>query len=419
MKSISAITILIVAWMVLTAASILKAAEWDREKQQFSALAELTKPPAFADAEGFAADGSLRPLFFDALPYEGKPTRAFAWLGLPEKRAGKVPGMVLVHGGGGTAFKDWVKEWNDRGYAAISVAVEGQTDLKDDQATEGVIPTKWKQHPWSGPWRVGVYGDSAKPLSDQWMYHAVADTILAHSLLRSLPEVDAEKIGVMGVSWGGIIVSTVIGIDTRFALAIPVYGCGHLYDADNHYRKNLEHNELYRNVLDPMVRLSHASMPVLWLSWPEDQHFPLGCLSACYREAPGPRMISLIPGLGHGQGAPVKRLEGYAFADAVVRTGAPWCLQEDEKTEDGTYSVSFRSDRDFDAAVLVSTKDLGLTGNRTWIETPARLSSQGQVWVASAAIPENATAWFMNLKSGELVVSSTYQEPGAHTAPAD
>jgi len=34
------------------------------------------------------------------------------------------------------------------------------------------------------------------------MYHAHADTMLANSLLRALPEVDANKIGVMGVSWG-------------------------------------------------------------------------------------------------------------------------------------------------------------------------------------------------------------------------
>ena len=40
--------------------------------------------------------------------------------------------MVLVHGGGGTAFKEWVEKWNARGYAAISIAVEGQTDKRSE-----------------------------------------------------------------------------------------------------------------------------------------------------------------------------------------------------------------------------------------------------------------------------------------------
>ena len=39
----------------------------------------------------------------------------------------------------------------------------------------------------------------------------------------------------MGVSWGGVITSTVMGIDSRFAFAIPTYGCGHMADAENHW----------------------------------------------------------------------------------------------------------------------------------------------------------------------------------------
>jgi hypothetical protein len=97
-------------------------------------------------------------------------------------------------------------------------------------------PTKgYRRHAWAGPQRNGIYGNSSEPLADQWIYHAVADTVLANSLLRSLPEVDADKVGVMGISWGGVITSTVIGIDERFAFAIPMYGCGELFKAANQY----------------------------------------------------------------------------------------------------------------------------------------------------------------------------------------
>ena len=41
-----------------------------------------------------------------------------------------------MHGGGGTAFKEWVERWNNHGFAAISIAVEGQTDEKDSGAKE-------------------------------------------------------------------------------------------------------------------------------------------------------------------------------------------------------------------------------------------------------------------------------------------
>ena len=48
----------------------------------------------------------VEPIFIEGEPWKGKPTRVFAWWGLPEGACAdrKVPAMVLVHGGGGTAF---------------------------------------------------------------------------------------------------------------------------------------------------------------------------------------------------------------------------------------------------------------------------------------------------------------------------
>jgi len=65
---------------------------------------------------------------------------------------------------------------------------------------------------------------------DQWTYHAVADVLLAHSLVRSFPEVDAECTGVTGISWGGYLTCIVAGLDTRFKCAAPLYGCGFLHE---------------------------------------------------------------------------------------------------------------------------------------------------------------------------------------------
>jgi len=383
-------------------------ADFAVQRGQVLALGSLTNPPALHAAEGFAKDGGLQAVFFDALPWKGKPTRVFAWLGLPTKRDGKVPGVVLVHGGGGTAFKEWVKKWNEHGFAAISIAVEGQTDAPTPARPDG--RRGWQQHAWAGPARAGIYADAAEPLAEQWMYHAVADTVLANSLLRSLPEVDAGQVGLMGVSWGGVITSTVIGIDPRFAFAVPTYGCGHLFDADNQYGRALGTNTLYREVWDPMVRMARAQMPVLWFSWPEDAHFPLDCQAACYRVAPGPHMVALIPGLHHGHAAAYNPPDTYAFAESVVHDGQPWCRQTGVHGGNGKVRVEFVAAKSLERAVLVSTTGVGFTGNRKWTETPATLARSGGKWVVTAALPAGTTAWFVNARSGALAVSSDYQE---------
>ena len=65
-------------------------------REQVLALGELTAAPAVFRAEGMTATGTIRPLFFEGRPWRGKPTRVFAWLGLPAGRNGPVPGVVLV-----------------------------------------------------------------------------------------------------------------------------------------------------------------------------------------------------------------------------------------------------------------------------------------------------------------------------------
>jgi len=364
--------------------------------------------PKTYDADGFKPDGTVHAIFYDALPWKGKPTRVFAWIGLPGQRTGKVPGIVVVHGGGGTAYKEWVQKWNAQGFAAISIAVEGQTDVDEKKEAKG--RPVWARHAFSGPARDGTFADTKLPLKEQWMYHALADTMLAHSLLRSLPEVDASKIGVMGISWGGVITSTIIGLDERFAFGIPTYGCGHLFDAENHWGRALHDNEGYKLTWDGMNYADRVKMPVLWLSWPQDAHFPLGCQAEHYRRTPGPRMVSLVSKMGHSHPAGWNPPDSYAFAKSVVETGRPWGSSPSATTKDGHAIAVFHSAKPLTKAVLVSTTDKGFTGTRKWVETPAAAASGGGGTTASAPLPAGTTAWYINAYAGNLTLTSDYQE---------
>ena len=398
--------LLVVVFTLLMPAAVVRADDSAAERDQILKLGTLTAAPAMQPAEGFAADGGLRAIYYAGVPWKGSPTKVFAWLGVPGKATGKVPGVVLVHGGGGSAFKEWVKRWNDHGFAAISISVEGQTDSSDPELPKGT--RGYRQHEWAGPQRNGIYGDSGAPLADQWIYHAVADTVLANSLLRSLPEVDAGKVGVMGISWGGVITATVIGIDDRFAFAIPMYGCGGLSESQNQYGRTLGKSRLYREAWDPMVRMGRVKMPVLWFSWPQDEHFPLDCQAACYRAAPGPHMVSLVPGMGHGHD--FRPPQGYAFAESIVRDRRPWCVQTAATTAHDTVRVEFASTKLLDRATVITTADGGFTGSRTWTESAAAMERRGDGWIITGPLPAGTTAWFVNVHAGDLVASCDYQE---------
>ncbi|MCA9177095.1 MAG: acetylxylan esterase [Planctomycetales bacterium] len=382
--------------------------DWQLLQKQALALGELKQAPRYEAAAGFEAANGLEPIFYEGLPWQGRPTRVFAWLGLPPaaKNGKRVPGVVLVHGGGGTAFREWVEKWNAHGFAAISIAVEGQTDVPDPAQ-------RWQRHPHGGPARAGIYADSDKPLAEQWMYHAVADTVLANSLLRSLPAVDAEHVGLMGISWGGVITSTVMGIDDRFAFAIPTYGCGDLSQVGNQYGRALGNNQMYQRVWDPLVRMNRVKMPVLWLSWTGDQHFPLDSLRSCYSAAPGPHMVAMVPNMRHGHGAGWNPEDSYAFADSIVRDGAPWCLQQELKLAGRDVEAQFVSAKPIDRATLVYTLDRGFTGTRDWKQAQAMFQQNRDRVTVKTALPADVTAWFLSVHSGKLVASSDYREAEA------
>lgn len=371
-------------------------------------LRDLTNPPATYPADGYADEQGARALFFENVLWRGEPTRVFARLGFPAATGtAKVPGVVLVHGGGGTAFAEWVRRWNEHGFAAIAIAVEGQTDVRDPAGPRGAA---WKRQPWGGPARVGIYGDSGQPIRDQWIYHACAAAIRANSLLRAQAGVNPARVGVMGISWGGVITSTVIGLDRRLAFAIPTYGCGDLATADNQYGRALGTNTLYRDVWNPRLRLDAATMPVLWYSWPGDEHFPLDAQARSYRAAPGPRMVVLRPGMRHSHPAGWTPPDSYAFAQSVVREGRPWLRQTRLIVAGGRARVEFASTKPLERAVLLWTAGSGFTGKREWREAPAAVNFADDVWAVEVGLPREATGWFINVHSGPLLGSSDYQE---------
>ncbi|MBL9203245.1 MAG: acetylxylan esterase [Opitutaceae bacterium] len=348
----------------------------------------------------------MRPLFFDGPRWKGTPTRAYAWLGLPSGHAAAAPapGVVLVHGGGGTAFKEWVQKWNAQGFAAIAVALEGQTDERIPGAPAGA---QWKRHDHAGPARSGIYGDSAEPLGDQWMYHALAVVIRANSLLRAQPGVDPSRVGVCGISWGGIITATVVGIDSRFAFGVPIYGCGALDRAPNQYGRALGDLALYREVWEPLLGLPRARMPLLWLTGPRDAHFPLEVQQASYRAAVGPRMVSIPFDMKHSHPAGWNPPDSYAFAKSVVETGRPWAREVAHENHGGVVRVEFEVARMARGATLVFKRDA------EWEQLPAKLEAPSGRAVASAAVPAGTSAYYFNLAVDGLTLSSELQHVAA------
>jgi hypothetical protein len=309
---------------------------WQPPPQSLPAwdMNRLHQPPAAQAAAEAAVDG-VQAIWIDALPFQGKPTKAFAYLGMPAKPAPlddakpadteeKFPGVVLVHGGGGTAFADWVKMWTARGYAAIAVDLEGQIPTRDATG-KAWVRTDTLGHPWGGgPARHGnAFGDCFdRPFQEQWPYHAVADTMLAFSFLAARPEVDPARIGLVGISWGSVVCSIAGGVDDRPAFVAPQYIGGFL-NLDSGWCEFMKPRpETW--AWDPAnfyaTPAADRKTKWLWINGANDAYGTPPMMNASLEATAPHSWMTISPTLGHGHIWGEKQVgEIYAFADAVTR----------------------------------------------------------------------------------------------------
>lgn len=371
----------------------------------------LSVAPKTFDAPGHGAN-DVKAIFYEGLPWKGKPTRVFAYYGLPNIEQGKkVPAMVLVHGGGGSAFMPWVKLWVSRGYAAIAMDTCGCVN-------EGRY-SKHPRHELGGPAGWGGFDQIEQPTQDQWTYHAVADVILAHSLIRSFPEVDPEKTGITGISWGGYLTCITAGVDPRFKFAAPVYGCGFLGDNSTWLGgfKSMgpENAQKWLKLWDPSSYLSFAAMPMLWVTGTTDFAYPMDSLQKSYKLPRTPRTICLRVNMPHGHGGAGENPEEiHTMANAVLKAGTGLARITISGHDGLNAWATFESPTPVLKAELNFTTDTGIWQKRKWTTVPATLEQKGgdqKAGKASAALPKETTVYYFNIADDRnLVVSSEHEE---------
>ncbi|MFT4641952.1 MAG: pimeloyl-ACP methyl ester carboxylesterase [Verrucomicrobiales bacterium] len=367
-------------------------------------LTSTTPESQWLDTE---APREVRPLLYAGGAYEGKPTSVFAWyaspttLGLETERK-TFPGIVLVHGGGGTAFANWAEIWARRGYAAIAMDLAGCGENR-------------MRLPDGGPGQ----GDDTKfgaidsPIEDQWTYHAVANVIQAHSLLRSFAEVQGEKTALTGISWGGYLTCIVSGLDQRFSVAMPVYGCGFLREnsvwVESSFSKMTHaQSDRWHRLWDPSRYLGAATMPVMFLNGTHDFAYPLDSYAKTCALVSGEKNYSIQLKMAHGH--LFEFPEFFGFIDQYIRGATPMPVVSHPSVKDDKVTATVTSSTDLTTAQLHYTMKPHLENkDRPW--TTIDLEIDGKT-ISGPAPPTDATAWYMDVRDERnLLVSSKVMVP--------
>lgn len=361
----------------------------------------LFQTPKSQPIHGFDRPG-VKSVLLDGERYQGKPTLIFAYYGIPKgaTKEKPVPGMVLVHGGAGTAFDSWVRTWNERGYAAIAMDTCG-----------GVPPWTRKlgtlHHAYSGPRGWGCFSEGNLPEKEQWPYHAISSVIRAHSFLRSLPGVDSARIGLTGISWGGYLTACVAGVDSRFRFAAPVYGCAYLGDHSvwsAAIRQLGDTGKRWSALWDPSVFLPQAKMLMLWCTGSNDHFFPLDSWQRGYQlPAISPQLAARVR-MVHSHPPQGDPPEIRAFADALLFGKPKLPKVESTSIQKDVLTVMWSAqERKVTRAELVWTESDDPVWEKRFYQTRSVPVAQPLV----ASVPAAARIFWVNLWTAENLLVST------------
>lgn len=385
-----------------------------------SVTPEVTYMPAY-DPQGFS---NIKAITYDSVKIGEKKTKSFAYIGYPAgaETGDKLPAIVLIHGGGGHAFAEWVKYWNDNGYVAIAMDNTGFFPNNGNWVWGLEANPDFNETGYASVPQCDHFVSSGQPLDKQWMYHAVAQAILARNILAADGTVDANKIGVTGISWGGTITAQTIGF-TKFAFAVPQYCSGYLNESMT-YSANYCKIEGYNHLWKAEDRFDNVDFPVLWLQWSKDQSASIVSTTLCYLDTQDVSRMTLRMNWGHGHDW-TTAIETVRFADWAVKGGEG--LTKVLNQPDGTRNIDFNIELPKDAQ-KVSAQAYYITEKLTYksgqpdqeFKSVKLTAEDGRI---TGTLPEEAYSFYVEIETqagGKLYyVSTAFMDVDESNKPAD
>jgi pimeloyl-ACP methyl ester carboxylesterase len=169
---------------------------------------QLVRPrPAELNPEVVAEskDGEFRR---ERIRFTSEPGQRVAMLMLRPDDDRPRPAVLVLHGTRGRkeGMLDWLRDLARMGFAAFATDARRHGELADGDYEDAIIAAyrSGKGHPW--------------------LYETVTDTIRAIDYLQARPDVLRDRIGMIGISMGGMNTWLTAAADERVKVAIPCIG---------------------------------------------------------------------------------------------------------------------------------------------------------------------------------------------------
>ena len=340
------------------------------------------------------------------------PNRIYCAIARPEKAAGPVPVVLIFHGGGGHASPALALAAARRhpGMAGLAMDYNGQF-----APGGGPHVTQWKNVPREQ--RLNLVPD----LRNWQMYHYVVAARRTLDLLETLPWADAQRVGCVGISYGGWVALILAGVDERIRCVTTGVSAGGVGDTPGKAAQQMrwdppEQRALWLANYEPLAYAPTTRAGVFLQLASNDYWFWITGAARQLAALPGPKGWVVRPNSNHGAGGPeISDLAAPAFMRHLL-LGEPALAAVTNlaaAADGGRYTWKISTSRPVNRTALYWSPGRAIDSARYWIECPAR--QRGDHW--EAQVPDRcagvaARAYVNVLTDDGLVISSPLVERG-------
>ncbi len=234
----------------------------------------------------------------------------------------------------------------------------------------------------------------------------VVALLKAVSFLQTRPEVDPDKIGMAGSSWGGFYTTLMAGVDPRIKAASSMFGTGELqtgnlwWDTGGRSSQfDATAREKWRTTLDPAFRLTKRDTPIGFFSGTDDQFYWMPALTKTYNEVIGPRHLTLTPSYNHALDGALFD-EVFEFLDVHLKGATPLLAVSPLSISkaNGKLTATFTIENNGStrtpqsANVILSFGDDGNWPSRAWKTIPANINGN----TVTAELPNGPINYYVS-----------------------
>lgn len=341
-------------------------------------LPALLKPPLETKVLKTAEAGGIvtEEVRFFSHADGAKRIEIFGFFSYP-KGAKKLPAFVWNQGGLAQASTYWTEFGAKRGYAALCI----DFPIPGYRSTGGY------------PINSNVeLGDDPRQAP---IYHGAAALLRAVSFLESRPEVDPQKLGMAGSSWGGFYATLQAGLDPRLKAVSSMFGSGALplgnawWDGQGpNPSKGDAFRRRWSETLDPALRLPHSNAAIAWFTGTNDSFYWLPAVAESHRRTKGAKHLALLANWNHALDEAMDE-QVFRWLDVHLKGAEPFLAVSPLKVDDRNVRWTHTGKRKGTRGELLVSFGSDAWVSRCWIALAA--TRDGNAWTA-ALPPTKASA---------------------------